>query len=665
MTTENISRTKTRHFKNCLGVFQGGGCKALAFIGAYAEAEARGVFFSRVAGTSAGAIVAALIAAGASAAELQNQALAINPASFRGNPEPRPKPPDAGWLVPLLRITGKKRYLLLADFISHLGKYSSFEIEAWMDRTLKELLKLKGSGFVRFSDLNIPLHVVATDLKSAQPMIWSMETTPQASVAHAVRCSCTIPGYFQAVDSIYVDGGIVSNLPTFVLSQVASGSFEKILCFSFEPDARTAAPQAEAEATGVESYLKSVASAAIDGATKIQNSLQDNLHVIEIGNLPLRTLDFDKISRDSVAEMFRAGEIAARQFFDAEIANIHAPNGYRPLFKTEAETLNQIVREDLAPGNSVAFALKSTRYVYNLFPSFLHWARKGVRITFICEAPQGSRREMSHEAFRRFALKTLGASVVQVEQLEFEGVLFFRQTVPDSVVVFDERRRDSNAPCFATRYQKTVDSAAINALHAVVAPHIPVASACADSPRFSIQRGGLDELIRRLKTVEQYSSESVSITLEEIDVGRIIFLTKFVKSYKYNQIYRIFDLYSRVEARCFEPLEIVRDIGAQRVVMPITPPVVEQHGEDLYVIEGNNRLLHLVRERGATRALVLVVRGVSSALPSEGKMRIGQIRVTDEERTGEQRYVGFQRQQFREIEEKAHNPDLYSDYNYD
>lgn len=35
----------TKHFKNCLGVFQGGGCKALAFVGAFKEAIARGVFF--------------------------------------------------------------------------------------------------------------------------------------------------------------------------------------------------------------------------------------------------------------------------------------------------------------------------------------------------------------------------------------------------------------------------------------------------------------------------------------------------------------------------------------------------------------------------------------------------------------------------------------------
>lgn len=55
-----------KYFTNCIAVFQGGGCKAIAYIGAYEKAYQEGVFFSELAGTSAGAVIAALIAAGAS-----------------------------------------------------------------------------------------------------------------------------------------------------------------------------------------------------------------------------------------------------------------------------------------------------------------------------------------------------------------------------------------------------------------------------------------------------------------------------------------------------------------------------------------------------------------------------------------------------------------------
>jgi len=52
------------------GVFEGGGAKGLAHIGALKQAEQREIKFIGVAGTSAGSIIAALIAAGYTADEL-------------------------------------------------------------------------------------------------------------------------------------------------------------------------------------------------------------------------------------------------------------------------------------------------------------------------------------------------------------------------------------------------------------------------------------------------------------------------------------------------------------------------------------------------------------------------------------------------------------------
>src|SRR5260370_38652435 len=53
---------RTHFFSNSIGVFQGGGVRAAAFAGAFDEATQLGMGFSAVAGTSAGPIVAALIA---------------------------------------------------------------------------------------------------------------------------------------------------------------------------------------------------------------------------------------------------------------------------------------------------------------------------------------------------------------------------------------------------------------------------------------------------------------------------------------------------------------------------------------------------------------------------------------------------------------------------
>jgi len=68
--TKKDMDNRTKNFQNCLGVFQGGGCKGIAFAGAYEEAVNRGVFFSEIVGTSAGSILAAFVGAGAEPAQL-------------------------------------------------------------------------------------------------------------------------------------------------------------------------------------------------------------------------------------------------------------------------------------------------------------------------------------------------------------------------------------------------------------------------------------------------------------------------------------------------------------------------------------------------------------------------------------------------------------------
>ncbi|MDP3786149.1 MAG: patatin-like phospholipase family protein [Candidatus Omnitrophota bacterium] len=54
------------------GVFEGGGVKGIALISALKRLEEEGVSFNRVAGTSAGAIIAALYAAGYSINEIKD-----------------------------------------------------------------------------------------------------------------------------------------------------------------------------------------------------------------------------------------------------------------------------------------------------------------------------------------------------------------------------------------------------------------------------------------------------------------------------------------------------------------------------------------------------------------------------------------------------------------
>src|ERR1700712_1400889 len=82
-----MENKRTAYFKSCLGVFQGGGCRAAAFAGAFQEAVNRGVSFSEVAGTSAGSIIAALIGAGATPSFVREKLEKLDFQTFLRAPE--------------------------------------------------------------------------------------------------------------------------------------------------------------------------------------------------------------------------------------------------------------------------------------------------------------------------------------------------------------------------------------------------------------------------------------------------------------------------------------------------------------------------------------------------------------------------------------------------
>lgn len=60
------------------GVFSGGGMKGVALVGAYEALEKRGFRFKRLAGTSAGSIIASFIAAGYTSAEIRQMMEELN-----------------------------------------------------------------------------------------------------------------------------------------------------------------------------------------------------------------------------------------------------------------------------------------------------------------------------------------------------------------------------------------------------------------------------------------------------------------------------------------------------------------------------------------------------------------------------------------------------------
>jgi len=207
------------------GVFEGGGAKGVLYVGALEGVLSRGLWFSAVAGSSAGAITAAMIAAG------------LRPEDMRARM-------NKGLQAMALPATlnAYRRLRRASGFLNHAA------VRKWLTCVLRtQVQKLgaapanEGPTFAELFDLTgIELHVVAVDLSVRRVMVFNRTLTPLADVADAVMASATIPTAFEplifitdldrsAADApttgtpkatfasrLIADGGIASNFPSFV-----------------------------------------------------------------------------------------------------------------------------------------------------------------------------------------------------------------------------------------------------------------------------------------------------------------------------------------------------------------------------------------------------------------------------------------------------------------
>lgn len=151
-----------------------GGARGLAHIGAIDELLERGYNIRSVAGTSMGALVGGMYAAG----RLED---------FRE------------WML----TVDRKRILSLLDFSigqNHIVKG---------DRIIEAMKSVVPD--VRIEDLEIPYCAVATDVVSGTEVVFN-----HGSLYEAIRASISLPLFFSPVridDKILVDGGLVNPLP--------------------------------------------------------------------------------------------------------------------------------------------------------------------------------------------------------------------------------------------------------------------------------------------------------------------------------------------------------------------------------------------------------------------------------------------------------------------
>lgn len=204
------------------GVFEGGGVLGLAFLGAARCCAELGIRWKGLAGTSAGAITASLLAALENNDDLERLFAGLDflhfvsrktsPLIIDFNPSDDLDHP----LLMLVRLTTAFQ----------MGEYSSDPFRDWLDGALK-VGKVTDFGDIAKGDPDHRLKVVISNISRGQMWVLPDCLDPAAqsafSVSEAVRLSMSIPLFFepgQLNGDYIVDGGILSNYPVWLFDEV-------------------------------------------------------------------------------------------------------------------------------------------------------------------------------------------------------------------------------------------------------------------------------------------------------------------------------------------------------------------------------------------------------------------------------------------------------------
>ncbi len=195
-------------------VLEGGGALGLAHIGVLQWLEEHHIPISYLAGTSMGGLVGGIYATGKSPAEIRDLTRDIDwndvlqgQIPFRDLTYRRKE--DAVEYPNSLEF-GLKKGIQFPE-----GFNSGFQVGLLLDR-----ISLPYSEMQSFNDLPTPFACVATDLVSAKRHVFR-----NGSLAQALRSTMSLPGIFSPVrtnNAIYVDGGLLDNLPVDVAKDMGA-----------------------------------------------------------------------------------------------------------------------------------------------------------------------------------------------------------------------------------------------------------------------------------------------------------------------------------------------------------------------------------------------------------------------------------------------------------
>lgn len=318
--------------KRCDLVFEGGGVKGIGLAGAFRELYDRDYRPACVAGTSAGAITAALVAAGYTGEQLEKIVLEeMDFPSFEDRPRMHLLGRAAGEVVEVLRDR---------------GLHSGQRFHDWIERLLEKKEKTTFADFrdeaAAGTNREYSLQVIASDLSSHSMLVLPRHAEEklgvppdELSVAEAVRMSMSIPVFFDPVIKadtrngarhMIVDGGLLSNYPVWLFDREEQGEprFATFGMLLVAPNQRDPLlPEAPAQNArhddGLPSpigYVRALAETMMQAHDRFYVEQENFVRTIAIPTRGVTTTDFH-IQPEKKLELFKSGRDAAAKFLDS------------------------------------------------------------------------------------------------------------------------------------------------------------------------------------------------------------------------------------------------------------------------------------------------------------------------------------------------------------
>jgi NTE family protein len=306
-------------------VLEGGGVKGIGLVGAVLTMSERGYVFPRVAGTSAGAIVASLIAAHQVAGRpLSNLETIMNSVDYGKFQDEQP----------LERLGGTPGEI--AELLLHMGIAKGDYLVEWLGNVLADLgvhtfadLAISdtddpGTGLPADQRFRLVVHTSDISRGALVRLPWDYPHYGQdpatMRVVDAVRASMSIPFFFRPVTFstpsgkvTWVDGGMLSNFPITVFDRT-DGEPERWPTWGIKLSARPAAVQVDRPADNDFQLAMSCLQTLMAGWDRYhlddENVTQRTVFV-DTGSMS--ATDFG-ITKQEQSQLFKSGQSAATSF---------------------------------------------------------------------------------------------------------------------------------------------------------------------------------------------------------------------------------------------------------------------------------------------------------------------------------------------------------------